>query len=129
MSVNKNGERAVKQALHRSARVSSLMSTILVLLIFIGARFEILQIAAREGFGLLLFPLVVIIGFGVAWWHEGLGGGISTISLLGFYIVYGLLMRGNINQGWGFIVFASPGLLFLLSWLCSRSRNSALLQT
>ncbi len=121
MFANRNDERTIEQALHWSARVLSLVSTFVIVLLFVGERFEISRIAAREWVGLLLFPLGVIVGFAVAWWNEGIGGAITTASLLAFYLVYGLLLRGNINQGWAFIVFASPGLLFLLSWLRSHS--------
>lgn len=120
MFANRRDERTVEQALHWSARFLSLVSTFVILLFFVGERFEISRVAAREWVGLLLFPLGVIVGFAVAWWREGLGGAITVACLLGFYLVYGLLLNGRVNQGWAFIVFASPGLLFLLSWLRSR---------
>lgn len=68
---NRNDERTVEMALHWGARVLSLMSTFVILLFFIGERFEISRVAAREWVGLLLFPLGVIVGFAVAWWKEG----------------------------------------------------------
>lgn len=129
MFANRSDERAIEQALHWSARVLSLVSTFVIVLFFVGERFEILRIATREWVGLLLFPLGVIVGFAVAWWNEGIGGTITIACLLGFYLVYGLLLRGNLNQGWAFIVFASPGLLFLLSWLRTRLATPAALPT
>src|SRR5881397_3900266 len=129
MFANRNDERAVEQALHWSARVLSLVSTFILVFFLVGERFEISRIAARQWVGLFLFPLGVIIGFAVAWWNEGIGGAITTASLVAFYLVYGLLLNGRINQGWAFIVFASPGLLFLLSWLRSRFQRAAVLHT
>lgn len=41
--------------------------------------------------------------------------GVVLGSLLAFYLVYGYLLRNHIG-GWAFIVFASPGFLFLLHW-------------
>jgi hypothetical protein len=129
MFTNRNDERTAEQALHWSARVLSLVSTVVLVLFFVGERFEISHVAAKEWVGLFLFPLGVIVGFAVAWWNDGIGGAITTASLLAFYLFYGLLLRGNINQGWAFIVFASPGLLFLLSWLRSRSTRPAAMHT
>ena len=127
MFSNRNDERAIEMALHWGARVLSLVSTFVIVLFFVGERFEISRVAAREWVGLLLFPLGVIVGFAVAWWKEGLGGAITVACLLGFYLVYGLVLNGRLNQGWAFIVFASPGFLFLLSWLRSRSARPAAL--
>lgn len=127
MFPNRNDERTVEQALHWSARVLSLVSTMVIVLFLVGERFEISRIAAREWVGLLLFPLGVIVGFAVAWWKEAIGAAITIACLLGFYLVYGLVLNGRINQGWAFLIFASPGFLFLLSWLRSRSVRTAAL--
>jgi hypothetical protein len=116
-------------ALHWSARILSIISTFLVVLLFVGERFEISRITAREWVGLFLFPLGVIVGFAAAWWKEGAGGAIAIGSLLAFYLLYGLLINGRINQGWAFVVFASPGFLFLLSWLWSRFQRRPALRT
>ncbi len=129
MFANRNDEQTIELALHWGARVLSLVGTLAIVLIFVGDRFEISRVAAREWVGFLLFPFGVIVGFAIAWWKEGIGGAITTISLLAFYLVYGLVLNGRINQGWAFLIFASPGLLFLLSWLRSRSARPAALHT
>jgi hypothetical protein len=121
---SRNNESSVTKALHWGARILSLASTFIIVLFFMGERFEISRVAVKEWVGLFLFPVCVIIGFVIAWWNEGLGGVITTASLLAFYLVYGWLLNGSVNQGWAFIVFASPGLLFLLSWLLSRSTRA-----
>ena len=68
------------------------------------------------------FPTGVIIGMAVAWWKEGVGSLVTLGSLLAFYVVYGYLMRNHLG-GWAFVVFASPGFLFLLHWLLSGTEE------
>jgi hypothetical protein len=58
----------------------------------------------------------------IAWWKEGLGSAVTLGSLLAFYLVYGYFLRNHIG-GWAFIVFASPGFLFLLHWLLRNTRE------
>src|SRR6185436_19739153 len=76
------------------------------------------EISSNEWAGLDFFPIGVTIGMIVAWWKDGLGSAVTLLSLLGFYLVYGYLLRNHIG-GWAFIAFASPGFLFLLHWLCA----------
>jgi hypothetical protein len=100
------------------ARVGSIASVTLLLLMFFGEPFRPSQISSSEWVGLLFFPTGVMIGMIVAWWKEGVGSVLTVASLLGFYIVYGFLFRNHIGGYW-FFVFASPGFLFLLHWLLS----------
>ncbi|HEX6731892.1 MAG TPA: hypothetical protein VF074_17830 [Pyrinomonadaceae bacterium] len=116
----------VGQVVRWTARAISLLSTF-VLLLFIfgeGEPFQVTRIRAVEWLGLLLFPVGVVVGFVVAWWREGLGGGITVVSLLAFYVVFEFLLNGKLTQGVWFFVFASPGFLFLMSWVISRSRRT-----
>ena len=98
------------------ARVGSIASITLLLMLFAGEGLHPSQVAPRQWVGLTFFPLGVMIGMVIAWWKEGLGAAITLASLLAFYLVYGYFMRYHI-AGWAFIVFASPGFLFLLHWL------------
>jgi hypothetical protein len=98
------------------ARIGSVASIALLVMLF---RSEVLhpsEISMMEWVGLLFFPIGVVTGMVVAWWKEGLGSAITVASLLGLYFVYGYLFRNHLG-GWVFIVFASPGFLFLLHWL------------
>jgi hypothetical protein len=106
-----------------TARILSIISTTLLLLFMFGGReaFDVSKLTAREWLGLAFFPFGVIVGFVVAWWKEGLGGGITVLSLLAFYLVFALLWNRGF-PGWWFLVFAFPGLLFLAAHLLSRSR-------
>jgi hypothetical protein len=100
------------------ARVTSIASMTLLVLLFMGEALHPAEISSNERVGLLFFPIGVIIGMIVAWWKEGLGSVVTLLSLLAFYLVYGYLLRNHIG-GWAFIAFASPGFLFLLHWLCA----------
>jgi hypothetical protein len=98
------------------ARVGSIASITLLILLFMGEGLHPSEISLREWAGLLFFPVGVMVGMIMAWWKEGLGSAVTLGSLLAFYLVYGYLLRNHIG-GWAFIVFASPGFLFLLHWL------------
>ena len=104
------------------ARVGSIASITLLLMLFAGEGFHPSQVSAREWVGLFFFPIGVIAGMAIAWWKEGMGAAITLGSLLGLYLVYGYFMRYHI-AGWAFIVFASPGFLFLLHWLFSGAEE------
>jgi hypothetical protein len=104
------------------ARVGSIASITLLVMLFAGEGLHPSEVAPRQWVGLFFFPLGVIIGMVIAWWKEGVGAAITLGSLLGFYLVYGYFMRYHI-AGWAFLVFASPGFLFLLHWLFYRREN------
>lgn len=104
------------------ARVGSIASITLLILIFMGEAFNPSEISSNEWAGLLFFPIGITIGMIVAWWKEGVGSLVTLLSLLAFYLVYGYLLRNHIG-GWVFIAFASPGFLFLLHWLLSAPRE------
>ena len=102
------------------ARFLSLISVVLILTFFIGEGFNPANVAAKEWLGLLFFPIGVVIGMVIAWRREGLGGAITVGSLLAFYLLYGLLLSHRFPGGWVFVMFASPGFLFLSYWLLTR---------
>lgn len=95
------------------ARVGSIVSITLLLMLFLDEGFHPEKISTNEWVGLLFFPIGVVIGMAIAWWKEGAGSVITLGSLLGFYIVWGYFMRNHIG-GWWFLVFASPAFVFLL---------------
>ena len=102
------------------ARVGSIASITLLVLLFMGEALHPAEISFNEWAGLLFFPIGVTIGMIVAWWKEGLGSAVTLLSLLAFYLVYGYLLSNHIG-GWVFIAFASPGFLFLLHCLFSAT--------
>jgi len=98
------------------ARVGSIASITLLLMLFVGEGVQASKISANEWIGLLFFPIGIVIGMAIAWWKEGVGSAVTLGSLLGFYLIWGFLLRNHIG-GWWFVVFAAPGFLFLLPWL------------
>ena len=104
------------------ARVASVASITMLLLLFQAEAFHPSEIAPKEWIGLLFFPVGVIAGMIIAWWKEGVGATVTLGSLLGFYLVYGFLFRYHIGGYW-FFVFASPGFLFLVHWLLYRTEE------
>jgi hypothetical protein len=100
------------------ARVGSIASITLLVLLFMGEALHPAEISFNEWAGLLFFPIGVTIGMIIAWRKEALGSAVTLLSLLAFYLVYGYIFRNHIG-GWLFIAFASPGFLFLLHWLCA----------
>jgi hypothetical protein len=50
---------------------------------------------------------------------------VTLASLLGFYLVYGYLFRYHIGGYW-FLLFSSPGFLFMLHWLLYRTGQTRL---
>ena len=97
------------------ARAGSVISIALLLLLFQAEALHPSEIAPREWFGLVFFPIGIIAGLAIAWWKEGLGTSITLGSLLAFYFVYGYLLEYHIG-GWAFVMFASPAFLFFLHW-------------
>jgi hypothetical protein len=116
MSINKTDSGFPLAVTELLARVGSIASITLLILLFMGEGLHPSEISPREWAGLLFFPIGVMVGMIIAWWKEGLGSAVTLGSLLAFYLVYGYLLRNHIG-GWAFIVFASPGFLFLLHWL------------
>jgi hypothetical protein len=107
------------------ARIGSVMSIALLVMLFVGEGLNPSRVTRNEWIGLLFFPIGVVIGMVIAWWKEGWGAAITVGSLAGFYVVWGSLL-GNHIGGWAFVTFASPGFLFLLHWLlhCAKERHA-----
>ena len=105
-----------------SARLLSIASTAILLLFVFGGR-ETLKVSGRQWLAFVFFPLGIVVGFVVAWWKEGLGGGVTIASLLIFYLIFVGLLGGNLVRGVWFLVFALPGFLFLAAYAISRARR------
>jgi hypothetical protein len=101
-------------ALRLAARAASIVCLAIIILFFVGEGINFSQVAFKEWIGLLLFPGGVFVGLVLAWREEGLGGAIVVVSILAFYLIYGWLLSGTIRQGWAFLPFLVPGILFLL---------------
>ncbi len=107
-----------------SARLLSIASTAMLLMFLFGEPFEPSKITGRQLLAMVFFPLGIVVGFAIAWWKEGLGGGITIASLLIFYLIFVTLLRENLAKGGWFLVFAIPGFLFLAAYIISSARGS-----
>ena len=101
------------------ARILSLISLGVVLLFIVGEGFNPMKLKPTEWLGFLFFPIGISVGMILAWWKKGIGGSITVGSLIMFYIVH-VVTSGRFPQGWAWLVFASPGFLFLLNWYQKR---------
>ena len=99
-----------------SARILSIASTLVLLLFLFGEQFNVSRITPKEWAGLALFPFGVIVGFAIAWRKEILGGAITFVCV----VTLCLLFVRTFRHAWPFLVFAVPGLLFIISGLVAR---------
>ena len=69
-------------------------------------------------------PVGTFFGMALAWRWEGLGGAISTLSVLGFYVAM-FILDGDLPQE-GILILLPliiPGVLFLISWALHRQES------
>jgi hypothetical protein len=104
-----------------TARVWSIASVLFILAFVVGGR-ESVRPTANEAVGLLLFPLGVVAGFGIAWWRENVGGLITVGSVALFYL-WMFARDGRLPAGPYFLLLAAPGFLHIASALLARSRG------
>ena len=108
------------------ARLGSIASVILLSMIFFNEDFRPSEISRNEWIGLAFFPLGVVLGMVIAWWKEAVGSIVSVGSLMGFYLVWGYLLRNHISGYW-FVIFAFPAFLFLVHWLLNSVQERRVL--
>lgn len=105
-----------------TARLWSLATIGFVLAFIVGEGVRLSGL--HEWIGFVFFPVGVCVGMLLAWRFEGTGGLVAVTSLMVFYLV-SLVSVGRFPAGWGFLVFAAPGFLFLLAWALSPPRAAA----
>lgn len=106
-------ETAHQHVLRLAARAASVVCLAVILLFLVGEDFNFADVTARQWVGFAFFPVGLVAGLVLAWKEEGLGGTIAVISILGVYLVYGLLLNGTLRLGWAFLPFLIPGVLFI----------------
>ncbi len=106
------GKQAVSTLLIRwIARLWSVASILIFLLLCVGEGIH--YTGSMQWLGFLFYPVGVSIGMILAWKREVLGGSITTGCLIAYYIVH-FATAGVLPKGWGWLVLAAPGFLFLL---------------
>jgi hypothetical protein len=104
-------------AIRWTARVWAFVTMVIVSLLSVG---EGVHPGGRtELVGVALYPGGICLGMVLAWWKEGLGGGVTVASLAGFYVLY-MVTKGSLPPGWAWLILAVPGFLFLWCWIRSR---------
>ena len=106
------------------ARLASLASLGLILLLALGEPPGLLKSTTRDLALGVFFPFGVCIGMALAWWREHWGGCITVASVVAFYAVH-FAFSGTLPRGPWLVLFASPGALFLLSGLLARRHDRA----
>jgi len=115
-------QRSSRRWIRSLARLWSAISLALIAAFFVGEGFHPSQLSPSQVLGFLLFPVGVSLGMVLAWWNERLGGTLTVASLVAFYIVH-LATSGKLPNGWAWLVFSFPGVLFLVSWHSSRKND------
>jgi hypothetical protein len=106
------GKQAVSTLLIRwIARLWSVASILIILLLCVGEGIH--YTGPMQWLGFLFYPVGVSIGMILAWRRECLGGGITVACLVVFYMIH-FATAGVLPRGWGWLVLAAPGFLFLL---------------
>jgi len=104
------------------ARLLSIPVIVIFLLMFFGEGFDPAKVKPAEWLMLLFGPFGLIVGMILGWWKEGVGGVITLVSFFAAMIVGGYSGSGAGNL----LICASPGFLFLLSWLLSKLEMSSI---
>jgi hypothetical protein len=115
----------VVAALKWLGRILSVASIIMIASTYAYEDVETASMNFEEFSMLLCFPVGIISGMIIAWWWEGIGGGITIMSLIGFYI-FSYIFFGVFPEGNEYIKYSSPGMFFIFYSLVTyntRHRN------
>lgn len=104
-----------------SARIIALLIIIIILLMLtgesIGSSSHKINTSGRD-FLLLSLWGITLIGLGIGFWREGLGGLISLVSTLTHIIIFFSEGVGNLKS---FYVFLVPSILYLMYWYFNKT--------
>jgi hypothetical protein len=98
------------------ARISAAIAAGLILLLFVGEVIAdgigpLLRLSPREALMMVAF-FAVWLGLILGWRWELLGGSLTVMGLIAFYLL-DFLFSGTFPRGPYFLLFASPSVLFL----------------
>jgi len=101
------------------ARISAAAGVAILLLFLFGEPFRLPDITWMQFVALIFFPFGLIAGLILGWFRELAGGLVAVGSVACFYLLVAVV-HGD-WPGWWFLVFASPGILFIFSGLARMS--------
>jgi hypothetical protein len=105
-----------------TARVWSILSIAALLLPFVmEGLIWMYANSLREILGHVCY-MSILVGLILSWFKEGVGGAITTTSLVLFYLIF--WATGRTPTGPYFILIAAPGFLFLIYWLLGRAQHN-----
>ena len=104
-----------------TARILALLIIIIILVMLIGESIgsssHKINLSGRD-FLLLSLWGITLIGLGIGFWREGLGGLISLVSTLSHIIILSSEGAGNLKS---FYVFLVPSILYLMYWYFNKT--------
>ena len=104
-----------------TARILALLIIIFILVMLIGESIgsssHKINLSGRD-FLLLSLWGITLIGLGIGFWREGLGGLISLVSTLSHIIILSSEGVGNLKS---FYVFLVPSILYLMYWYFNKT--------
>jgi hypothetical protein len=104
-----------------TARILALLIIIIILVMLIGESIgsssHKINLSGRD-FLLLSLWGITLIGLGIGFWREGLGGLISLVSTLSHIIILSSEGVGNLKS---FYVFLVPSILYLMYWYFNKT--------
>jgi hypothetical protein len=105
-----------RHVLRWTARVVSVLFIGIYALMLMSQGIDISEMNPREWLSLFFFPFGATVGMILAWWQEGIGGAITIVC-----VFVSVLVQDSTSGGGYMLTCASPGLLFLFSWVLSLS--------
>jgi len=124
MTTSKTSTTPLLTAVRWIARISSI-PIIIFLLMFLGEGFEPAKVKPIEWLMLIFGPFGLMLGMLLGWWKDGLGGAVVILSLFA-----SLIVGDYSGSGAGYmLICASPGFLFLVSWILSKTLKTAEMPT
>ncbi len=118
MGTKADGGDRLTVAIRWTARIWTIVTIAVVVLLSLGEGIH--PAGPAETAGLLLYPIGICFGMVFAWWKEGVGGTVTVVSLMAFYVLH-TATAGRLPPGLGWLALAFPGFLFLWCW--SRVRH------
>ncbi len=109
----------IGKIVHWLARLTAALMIALFLLFFIGeGGFCVLKLTFREVF-VMLSMLTIVYGLAEGWKSEKLGGLLTIVGLIAFYI-FNKIFNGNWPDGPWFVFMVFPAVLYLISWRLNK---------